>query len=256
LTLHGKEQYNIQTVTQNGQSSEKPYCRKGDDARVAISYYTVGTSTSAMDAKGKGDARDVFDLIDCGKEDELANLVNKNPAVLDSENVNRFTVAQYAILRKKWKPILKWLPKIEYRLKETILIAVLGSEVKVVAALLRDRRYDGNSELPVLFPDHLTPIMVAAQMGNYKMIKLFVEMGYTVPIPHRAGCICNECEMEKKHKDDVSITLLRLDSYKALCNPAYLLQDIFPDPIIESFMLCREMDKCMDCEPYYKAIIL
>ncbi|KRX40419.1 hypothetical protein T05_15936, partial [Trichinella murrelli] len=33
LTLHGKEQYNSQTVTQNGQSSEKPYCRKGDDAR-------------------------------------------------------------------------------------------------------------------------------------------------------------------------------------------------------------------------------
>ncbi|KAL1238615.1 Short transient receptor potential channel [Trichinella spiralis] len=210
------------------------------------------TSTSAMDAKGKGDARDVFNLIDCGKEDELANCVNKNPSVLDSENVNRFTVAQYAILRKKWKPILKWLPKIEYRLKETILIAVLGSEVKVVAALLKDRRYDANSELPVLFPNHLTPIMVAAQMGNYKMIKLFVEMGYTVPIPHRAGCICNECEMEKNHKDDVSITLLRLDSYKALCNPAYLLQDIFPDPIIESFMLCREMDKCMDCEPYYK----
>ncbi|KRY46752.1 Short transient receptor potential channel 5 [Trichinella britovi] len=228
LTLHGKDQ----TVTQNGQSSEKPYCRKGDDARnqqtvlitIVVMDDDTQTSTSAMDAKGKGDARDVFDLIDCGKEDELANRVNKNPAVLDSENVNRFTVAQYAILRKKWKPILKWLPKIEYRLKETILIAVLGSEVKVVAALLRDRRYDGNSELPVLFPDHLTPIMVAAQMGNYKMIKLFVEMGYTVPIPHRAGCICNECEMEKNHKDDVSITLLRLDSYKALCNPATSFQ--------------------------------
>ncbi|KRY30772.1 Short transient receptor potential channel 5 [Trichinella spiralis] len=254
LTLHGKEQYNSQTVTQNGQSNEKPYCGKGDEAcnqqTVLITIVVMDednqTSTSAMDAKGKGDARDVFNLIDCGKEDELANCVNKNPSVLDSENVNRFTVAQYAILRKKWKPILKWLPKIEYRLKETILIAVLGSEVKVVAALLKDRRYDANSELPVLFPNHLTPIMVAAQMGNYKMIKLFVEMGYTVPIPHRAGCICNECEMEKNHKDDVSITLLRLDSYKALCNPAYLLQDIFPDPIIESFMLCREMDKCMD----------
>ncbi|KRX52777.1 Transient-receptor-potential-like protein [Trichinella sp. T9] len=214
LTLHGKEQYNSQTVAQNGQSSEKPYCRKGDDARnqqtvlitIVVMDDDTQTSTSAMDAKGKGDARDVFDLIDCGKEDELANRVN------------------YAILRKKWKPILKWLPKIEYRLKETILIAVLGSEVKVVAALLRDRRYDGNSELPVLFPDHLTPIMVAAQMGNYKMIKLFVEMGYTVPIPHRAGCICNECEMEKNHKDDVSITLLRLDSYKALCNPATSFQ--------------------------------
>ncbi|KRX25388.1 Transient-receptor-potential-like protein [Trichinella nelsoni] len=202
------------TVTQYGQSSEKPYCRKGDEARnqqtVLITIVVMDddkqTSTSAMDAKGKGDARDVFNLIDCGKEDELANCVN------------------YAILRKKWKPILKWLPKIEYRLKETILIAVLGSEVKVVAALLRDRRYDANSELPVLFPDHLTPIMVAAQMGNYKMIKLFVEMGYTVPIPHRAGCICNECEMEKNHKDDVSITLLRLDSYKALCNPATSFQ--------------------------------
>ncbi|KRY72719.1 Short transient receptor potential channel 5 [Trichinella pseudospiralis] len=219
-------------------------------------YNTVETSTTAMDTKSKGGARDIFDLIDCGKEDELANCVSKNPAVLDFENMNRFTVAQYAILRKKWKPILKWLPKIEYRLKETVLIAVFGSEVKVVAALLRDRRYDVNSELPVLFPDYLTPIIVAAQMGNYKMIKLLVEMGYRVPVPHRAGCICNECEIEKNHKDDVSITLLRLESYKALCNPAYLLQDIFPDPIIESFMLCREMDKCIDCEPYYKAIIL
>ncbi|KAL1235140.1 Short transient receptor potential channel [Trichinella pseudospiralis] len=217
-------------------------------------YNTVETSTTAMDTKSKGGARDIFDLIDCGKEDELANCVSKNPAVLDFENMNRFTVAQYAILRKKWKPILKWLPKIEYRLKETVLIAVFGSEVKVVAALLRDRRYDVNSELPVLFPDYLTPIIVAAQMGNYKMIKLLVEMGYRVPVPHRAGCICNECEIEKNHKDDVSITLLRLESYKALCNPAYLLQDIFPDPIIESFMLCREMDKCIDCEPYYKDI--
>ncbi|KRX86818.1 Short transient receptor potential channel 4 [Trichinella pseudospiralis] len=201
LTFFGKQQYNSLTVTDNEKSK---------------------TSTTAMDTKSKGGARDIFDLIDCGKEDELANCVSKNPAVLDFENMNRFTVAQYAILRKKWKPILKWLPKIEYRLKETVLIAVFGSEVKVVAALLRDRRYDVNSELPVLFPDYLTPIIVAAQMGNYKMIKLLVEMGYRVPVPHRAGCICNECEIEKNHKDDdiysgLKENLRRLPTALILC---------------------------------------
>ncbi|KRX86817.1 Short transient receptor potential channel 4 [Trichinella pseudospiralis] len=183
LTFFGKQQYNSLTVTDNEKSK---------------------TSTTAMDTKSKGGARDIFDLIDCGKEDELANCVS------------------YAILRKKWKPILKWLPKIEYRLKETVLIAVFGSEVKVVAALLRDRRYDVNSELPVLFPDYLTPIIVAAQMGNYKMIKLLVEMGYRVPVPHRAGCICNECEIEKNHKDDdiysgLKENLRRLPTALILC---------------------------------------
>jgi len=42
------------------------------------------------------------------------------------------------------------------------------------------------------FPQYLTPIMLAAQCGHYQIISLLLERGHTIPIPHKARCLCKE----------------------------------------------------------------
>jgi len=42
------------------------------------------------------------------------------------------------------------------------------------------------------FPRYLTPIMLAAQCGHYQIISLLLKRGHTIPIPHKARCLCKK----------------------------------------------------------------
>lgn len=42
------------------------------------------------------------------------------------------------------------------------------------------------------FPAHLTPLMLAAQCGHFKIIRLLLKRGHTIQIPHKPKCLCKE----------------------------------------------------------------
>jgi len=42
------------------------------------------------------------------------------------------------------------------------------------------------------FPSYLTPLMLAAQCGHFKLISLLLKRGHTIQIPHKPRCLCKE----------------------------------------------------------------
>lgn len=42
------------------------------------------------------------------------------------------------------------------------------------------------------FPEHLTPLMLAAQCGHVKIITTLLKRGHTIAVPHKARCLCKE----------------------------------------------------------------
>lgn len=43
------------------------------------------------------------------------------------------------------------------------------------------------------FPAHLSPLVLAAQMGHYEIVSLLMDRGHTITHPHVANCMCVVC---------------------------------------------------------------
>lgn len=50
-------------------------------------------------------------------------------------------------------------------------------------------------ENSIEFPAHLTPLMLAAQCGYLKIIRLLLKRGHTIQIPHEPQCLCKEVSL-------------------------------------------------------------
>lgn len=77
----------------------------------------------------------------------------------------------HAIRHNRYATVIKLLDVIRAKSPETV---ELGS---------------GNS---TEFPQYLTPIMLAAQCGHYRIISLLLARGHAIQTPHRAGCLCKK----------------------------------------------------------------
>lgn len=42
------------------------------------------------------------------------------------------------------------------------------------------------------YPPHLTPLMLAAQCGNFRIVGLLLDRGHAIPEPHEPRCMCKE----------------------------------------------------------------
>lgn len=43
------------------------------------------------------------------------------------------------------------------------------------------------------FPDHITPLILAAQCGHYEIIAMLMERGHRINKPHLPNCVCEKC---------------------------------------------------------------
>lgn len=137
------------------------------------------------------------------------------------------------------------------KIKEHLLNAVRRGSYEVVVTLFES--LDLGTEL--LSGEHggynwtqgnFPPLIVAAQLGQYDIIKFFLSKGYRIEPPHEIQCACENC-----HIDYLRTSQERLSLYKALGNPIWITLTT-DDPILTAFTMSTKMKNLANQEDEFE----
>ncbi|KAJ3658094.1 hypothetical protein Zmor_009854 [Zophobas morio] len=102
-----------------------------------------------------------------------------------------------------------------------------------------------------MFTPDITPLILAAHRNNYEILKILLDRGATIPMPHDIKCGCEEC-IKESEEDYLRHSLSRLNEYKALASPS-LIALSSSDPILTAFQLSWELRNLAFAEPECKS---
>nr|XP_014288104.1 transient-receptor-potential-like protein isoform X2 [Halyomorpha halys] len=89
------------------------------------------------------------------------------------------------------------------------------------------------------FTPDITPLILAAHRNNYEILKILLDRGATLPMPHEIRCGCEECITEST-EDSLKHSRSRINEYKALASPS-LIALSSSDPILSTFELSWDL---------------
>ncbi|XP_052842896.1 transient-receptor-potential-like protein [Drosophila gunungcola] len=90
-----------------------------------------------------------------------------------------------------------------------------------------------------MFAPDITPLMLAAHKNNFEILRILLDRGAAVPVPHDIRCGCEEC-VRLTTEDSLRHSLSRVNIYRALCSPS-LICLTSNDPILTAFQLSWEL---------------
>ncbi|KYM93906.1 PREDICTED: transient-receptor-potential-like protein [Cyphomyrmex costatus] len=97
------------------------------------------------------------------------------------------------------------------------------------------------------YPMDMTPLVLAAQRNNYEILKLLLDRGATLPMPHNVRCGCDDC-LQATIGDPLRLSSTRISEYKALASPS-LIALSSTDPLMTAFQLSWELRELAVSEP-------
>ncbi|KAI1289381.1 Transient receptor potential-gamma protein [Halotydeus destructor] len=97
-----------------------------------------------------------------------------------------------------------------------------------------------------VFTKDITPLILAAHKNNYEILKLLLDRGAAIPLPHDARCGCEVCHKAAK-EDNLRHSRSRINAYRALCSPS-LISLSSRDPILTAFQLSWELSRLSNVE--------
>uniref|UniRef100_A0A1B6EER2 Transient receptor ion channel domain-containing protein n=1 Tax=Clastoptera arizonana TaxID=38151 RepID=A0A1B6EER2_9HEMI len=89
------------------------------------------------------------------------------------------------------------------------------------------------------FSPDITPLILAAHRNNYEILKILLDRGATLPMPHDIKCGCDICIRESE-EDSLRHSISRVNEYRALASPS-LIALSSNDPILTAFQLSWEL---------------
>merc|ERR1719391_1910243 len=101
------------------------------------------------------------------------------------------------------------------------------------------------------FTADITPLILAAHRNNYEILKMLLDRGATIPIPHYIKCSCQEC-LQGSEEDSLKFSLARINAYRALASPS-LIALSSRDPILTAFELSWELRRLSFAEHEFKS---
>ncbi|XP_030388495.1 transient-receptor-potential-like protein [Scaptodrosophila lebanonensis] len=90
-----------------------------------------------------------------------------------------------------------------------------------------------------MFPPDITPLILAAHKNNFEILRILLDRGAAVPVPHDIRCGCEEC-VRLSSEDSLRHSLSRVNIYRALCSPSLICLTSH-DPILTAFQLSWEL---------------
>ena len=139
------------------------------------------------------------------------------------------------------------------KMREHLLNAVRRGSKEVVVTLLEGLDFKSEAQLPRGPPDHAAwnrkdfpPLILAAQLGQYEIVRFLLSKGFTIEPPHDVQCSCEDC-----HVDYLRTSQERLSLYKALANPIWMTLTS-DDPILTAFKMSIKMNELANQEDEFE----
>ncbi|XP_068907352.1 transient receptor potential-gamma protein isoform X4 [Tenebrio molitor] len=101
------------------------------------------------------------------------------------------------------------------------------------------------------FTPDITPLILSAHRDNYEIIKILLDRGATLPMPHDVRCGCDEC-VTSRMEDSLRHSRSRINAYRALASPS-LIALSSKDPILTAFELSWELRRLSLMEHEFKS---
>lgn len=200
-----------------------------------------------------------FELVHSGDVEAVKNFLGDNPGF----NINcvnfQGVSALHVAVKISSEPMVEFLlDQQDIDIGDSVLHAVRDNKPKILEMILEKL----NATSPGLeyagvthssdFPDHVTPLILAAQCGHYEIIEMLINRGHVIVKPHHPSCRCGDCRARLENDDLLHAETLRLNLYRAVCNPAYICHST-NDPILVAFFLSKELNECANCIPEFRA---
>ncbi|RWS29242.1 transient receptor potential ion channel subfamily C trp-like protein [Leptotrombidium deliense] len=139
---------------------------------------------------------------------------------------------------------------------DALLHAINEEYVEAVEVLLQFEETIHKPKMPYSWEciDHnvstytkdITPLILAAHRDNYEILKILLDRGATLPLPHDVKCSCDECILAT-NEDCLKYSRSRINAYRALCSPS-LIALSSRDPILTAFQLSWELRRLSKVE--------
>ncbi|XP_076044105.1 transient receptor potential-gamma protein-like isoform X10 [Oratosquilla oratoria] len=152
---------------------------------------------------------------------------------------------------------------IEYKVetKDALLHAISEEYVEAVEVLLdheetlhlpdEPHSWEAISPETATFTPDITPLILAAHRDNYEIIKILLDRGATLPMPHDVRCGCEEC-VTSRMEDSLRHSRSRINAYRALASPS-LIALSSKDPILTAFELSWELRRLSFMEHEFRS---
>ncbi|CAH0386100.1 unnamed protein product [Bemisia tabaci] len=157
--------------------------------------------------------------------------------------------------------LIRVLLELGIEVKDALLHAIKEEYVEAVEILLeweekihkpgQPYSWEAVDRSSSTFTPDITPLILAAHMNNYEILKILLDRGATLPVPHDVRCGCDEC-VTSSEQDSLRHSQARINAYRALTAPS-LIALSSRDPLLTAFELSWELRRLSKMEAEFRS---
>ncbi|KAK7083512.1 hypothetical protein SK128_014326 [Halocaridina rubra] len=156
--------------------------------------------------------------------------------------------------------LLELLLEFKIKPKDSLLHAISEEYVEGVEVLLaweeknhkkgEPYSWEGITRETATYTKDITPLILAGHHNHYEILKILLDRGASLPMPHDIRCGCDDCIISTE-EDSLRHSLSRINAYRALAAPS-LIALSSKDPIRTAFELSGELRRLQGMEHEFK----